>query len=230
MLLECGTLDDLSIDRFRHEVRVALSCIAEATPEQSEQLALSDVKQMSASSPSISRATSEALVASPQSKRCPPSGFASNSCPQCSQAPDPRSCPRAVVVALLRIGGRREADVSFLAVHQPRNIGGACCVSAEQAVPTFRFRFELMPAVLASAFDRHRLIARSSGVVLRHFGHVTLHAQQPQIARLRHRMLGSRRRVVRVRQTLGLVREQRAELELAEAGQREIEARELQVA
>ena len=41
MLLECGTLDDLSIDRFRHEVRVALSCIAEATPEQSEALAMS---------------------------------------------------------------------------------------------------------------------------------------------------------------------------------------------
>jgi hypothetical protein len=41
MLLECGTLDDLSIDRFRHEVRVALSCIAEATPEQSEALATS---------------------------------------------------------------------------------------------------------------------------------------------------------------------------------------------
>jgi hypothetical protein len=41
MLLECGTLDDLSIDWFRHEVRVALSCIAEATPEQSEALATS---------------------------------------------------------------------------------------------------------------------------------------------------------------------------------------------
>jgi hypothetical protein len=41
MLLEHSTLDDLSIDRFRHEVGIALSCIAQATPDQSEQLALS---------------------------------------------------------------------------------------------------------------------------------------------------------------------------------------------
>ncbi len=41
MRLECGTLDDLSIDRFRHEVGMALACIAEATREQSEQLAVS---------------------------------------------------------------------------------------------------------------------------------------------------------------------------------------------
>ena len=44
--------------------------------------------------------------------------------------------------------------------------------------------------------------------------------EHPQIARLRHRMLGSRRRVVRVRQAIGLVREERAEFQFAEASER----------
>jgi hypothetical protein len=57
-----------------------------------------------------------------------------------------------------------------------------------------------------------------------------LRAEQPQIARLRHRMLGHRRRVVGVRQPLGLVREQRAELDVVEAGEREVKAELLQVA
>ena len=39
--------------------------------------------------------------------------------------------------------------------------------------------------------------------------------EHPQIARLRHRMLGRRRRVVGIRQPLGPVREQRAELDVA---------------
>jgi|HubBroStandDraft_6_1064221.scaffolds.fasta_scaffold688548_2 hypothetical protein len=52
-------------------------------------------------------------------------------------------------------------------------------------------------------------------------------SHDPQIARLRHWVLGSRRRVVGIGQPLGLVREQRTELELAEAGQRQVEAREL---
>jgi hypothetical protein len=78
-----------------------------------------------------------------------------------------------LVVALLCVRWRREADVGFLAAHQPRNIGGACRVSAEQAVATFGLGIELMPAMLAGASDRHRLIARSSGVLLRHFGHIT---------------------------------------------------------
>ena len=43
-------------------------------------------------------------------------------------------------------------------------------------------------------------------------------------------MLGHRRRVVGVRQPLGLVREQRAELDVLEAGEREVKAELLQVA
>jgi hypothetical protein len=39
--LEHPTLDHLSADRFKHEVRVALDCIAEGGAEQSEQLAQS---------------------------------------------------------------------------------------------------------------------------------------------------------------------------------------------
>ena len=45
-----------------------------------------------------------------------------------------------------------------------------------------------------------------------------------------HRMLGSRRRIVGVRQPLRAVREQIAELQLAEPGQRQVEAAELQFA
>ena len=41
MRSEHGTLDHLSVDRFRHEVLVALDCIAEAGKEQSEKLARS---------------------------------------------------------------------------------------------------------------------------------------------------------------------------------------------
>ena len=43
-------------------------------------------------------------------------------------------------------------------------------------------------------------------------------------------MLGNRRRVVGIRQPLGPVREQRAELDVAEAGEREVEAGKLQLA
>jgi hypothetical protein len=39
--IEHGTLDHLSRDRFKEEVAIALECIAAATPEQSEQLAMS---------------------------------------------------------------------------------------------------------------------------------------------------------------------------------------------
>jgi len=53
--------------------------------------------------------------------------------------------------------------------------------------------------------------------------------EQPQIAGLRDRVLWNRRSIVGIRQTLGLVREQRAELDLAEAGEREVEAEHVQV-
>jgi len=43
--------------------------------------------------------------------------------------------------------------------------------------------------------------------------------EQPQTARPRHRMLGSLRRVVGVREPLRAVREQIAEFKLAETGQ-----------
>ena len=43
-------------------------------------------------------------------------------------------------------------------------------------------------------------------------------------------MLWNRRSIVGIRQTLGLVREQRAELEVVEAGEREVEAGKLQLA
>ena len=42
----------------------------------------------------------------------------------------------------------------------------------------------------------------------------TMPPEEPQIARLRHRVLGHRRRVVGIGQTRGLVREQRAELDV----------------
>ena len=54
--------------------------------------------------------------------------------------------------------------------------------------------------------------------------------EQPQIARPRHRMLGSLRRIVGIRQPLRAVREQIAEFKLAEARQRQVEAAELQFA
>ena len=41
MRLEHSTLDDLTIDRFKHEIGLAIVCIASATPEQSEALATS---------------------------------------------------------------------------------------------------------------------------------------------------------------------------------------------
>ena len=41
MQLKHATLDDLSADRFRHEVHVAIEIIAAATAERSEQLAQS---------------------------------------------------------------------------------------------------------------------------------------------------------------------------------------------
>jgi hypothetical protein len=50
------------------------------------------------------------------------------------------------------------------------------------------------------------------------------------MARLRYRMLRNRRHVVGIRQPLGLVREERTELDLVEAGEREVEAELLQVA
>jgi hypothetical protein len=49
--------------------------------------------------------------------------------------------------------------------------------------------------------------------------------EQPQIAGLRDRVLWNRWSIVGIRQTLGLVREQRAELDLAEAGEREVRSR-----
>ena len=55
-------------------------------------------------------------------------------------------------------------------------------------------------------------------------------SEQPQIARLRHRMLGHRRRVVRVRQPRGPLGHDVFELELAEPGQRQIKPAELQLA
>ena len=53
---------------------------------------------------------------------------------------------------------------------------------------------------------------------------VEMPPEQRQIAGLRDRVLWNRWSIVGIRQTLGLVREQRAELDLAEAGEREVEA------
>jgi broad specificity phosphatase PhoE len=51
-----------------------------------------------------------------------------------------------------------------------------------------------------------------------------LRAEEPQIARPRHRMLGSLRRIVGARKPLRAIREQIAEFKLAEAREREFEA------
>jgi hypothetical protein len=58
----------------------------------------------------------------------------------------------------------------------------------------------------------------------------TMPPEQPQISRLRHRMLGHRRRVVGVRQPLGPLGQQILQLKIAEPGKRQIKAAELQLA
>jgi hypothetical protein len=50
---------------------------------------------------------------------------------------------------------------------------GTLASPAQKPMATFGRGLELMAAMLASAGQRHRLIARSSGVLLWHFGHVT---------------------------------------------------------
>ena len=52
----------------------------------------------------------------------------------------------------------------------------------------------------------------------------TMPPEQPQIARLRHRVLGSRRRVVGVRQPRGPLGQQILQLKIAEPGKRQIKA------
>jgi hypothetical protein len=76
-------------------------------------------------------------------------------------------------IILHPIGRVGDHKVRIDAAEHALDVSRDRAIAAEETVPALGLALELVPAMLTGARDRHRLIARSIGVVLWHFGHVT---------------------------------------------------------